>query len=277
MNEDSRLLWRRYRSSRDPEIRDRLIRETIGLVRIVAGRLALRLPPHVERDDLESAGIPGLLGAIESYDPEIGVEFASYAQVRIRGAILDELRSLDSLPRGLREKAREFNRVTARLEQRLQRPPDDQEVVAELGMSFEEYSRICVELRAGLQLSLEAGTGENRDEDDSVGEPPTIADRNTPDPWQSIALKERKILLGEIIDQLPGNERTVLSLYYYEELTMKEIAVVLDLSESRVSQIHSAALRSLRKRLQRRQLNHEDLVLPAGRLSGERGLAHAVP
>ena len=276
MNEDSRPLWRRYRASRDPELRDVLIRETIGLVRKVAGRLALRLPPHVERDDLESAGIPGLLGAIESYDPEMGVEFASYAQVRIRGAILDELRSLDPLPRGLREKAREIDRVTARLEQRLLRPPEDQEVVAELGIPFEDYSRIRLELRAGLQLSLEAGKGENGDGDESAGESPAIADRNAPDPWRSMALKERKILLGEIIDQLPGNERTVLSLYYYEELTMKEIAAVLELSESRVSQIHSAALLCMRGRLHRRRLGQADLTLPEGRVSGERGFAHAV-
>jgi len=253
-----------------------LIRETIGLVRKVAGRLALRLPPHVERDDLESAGIPGLLAAIESYDPEMGVEFASYAQVRIRGAILDELRSLDPLPRGLREKAREIDRATARLEQRLLRPPEDQEIVAELGIPFEDYSRIRLELRAGLQLSLEAGKGENGDEDESAGEPPAIADRNTPDPWRSLALKERKTLLGEIIDQLPGNERTVLSLYYYEELTMKEIAAVLELSESRVSQIHSAALLCIRGRLHRRRLGQAELALPEGRVAGERGFAHAV-
>ena len=276
MNEDSRPLWRRYRASRDPELRDLLIRESIGLVRKVAGRLALRLPPHVERDDLESAGIPGLLGAIESFDPEMGVEFASYAQVRIRGAILDELRSLDPLPRGLREMARTIDRATARLEQRLLRPPEDQEVVAELGIPFEDYSRIRLELRAGLQLSLEAGKGANGDEDESAGEPPAMADRSTPDPWRSLALKERKILLGGIIDQLPGSERTVLSLYYYEELTMKEIAAVLELSESRVSQIHSAALVCIRGRLHRRRLGQEDLALPEGRVSGERGLAHAV-
>jgi RNA polymerase sigma factor FliA len=276
MNEDLRPLWRRYRASRDPELRDVLIRETIGLVRKVAGRLALRLPPHVERDDLESAGIPGLLSAIESYDPELGVEFAAYAQVRIRGAILDELRSLDSLPRGLREKAREIDRVTARLEQRLLRPPDDQEVIAEIGISFEEYSRVRFELRAGLQLSLEAGKGDGKDEDENVVEPQTIADRATPDPWRSLALKERTRLLGGMIDQLPGNERTVLSLYYYEELTMKEIAVVLEVSESRVSQIHSAALRGIRRGLQRCRLSHADLTLPEGRMSGDRGLAHAV-
>ena len=276
MSEDLYPLWRRFRSSRDPELRDRLIRETIGLVRRVAGRLALRLPPHVDLDDLESAGIPGLLGAIESYDPEKGVDFASYAQVRIRGSILDELRSLDPLPRGLREKARRIERVTARLEQRLLRPPEDQEVASEIGIPIEEYFRIRFELRAGLHLSLEVGKVGNGDDDEGVGDPPAIAERNTPDPWRSMALKERKIILGEIIDRLPGNERTVLSLYYYEELTMKEVAAVLELSESRVSQIHSAALLRIRTRLQRRRLGREELALPDGLATGERGFAHAV-
>lgn len=273
---DLRPLWQRFRTTRDPDLRDTLIRETIGLVRKVAGRLALRLPPHVEVDDLESAGIPGLLAAIESYDPDKDVEFAAYAQVRIRGAILDELRSMDVLPRSLREKARRIERATALLEQRLLRTPDDAEVAAHLGMNLEVYHQVLYELRGGLHVSLDVGWGSGGDDEDEGGGPPAIAARGTPDPWQAMAIHERRALLGAIIDQLPGNERTVLSLYYYDELTMKEIAAVLEVSESRVSQIHSAALLRIRSRLKRRKLGSADLTFadPAPQPRG--GLAHAV-
>ena len=258
--EDLRPLWRRFRVNRDPDIRDTLIRETIGLVRRVAGRLALRLPPHVELDDLESAGIPGLLAAIEAYDPDMEVDFAAYAQVRIRGAILDELRSLDTLPRSLREKARRIDRATMLLQQRLLRAPSDHEVAEYLGMDLDAYFRVLYELRGGLQLSLDAGRPGGGDEEEN-GDPPTLAECRTPDPWRALALSERRAMLGAIIDQLPPSERTVLSLYYYEELTMKEIAAVLEVSESRVSQIHSAALLHMRSRLQRKRLTATDLTL----------------
>ena len=274
MSEDLRPIWRRFRACRDTELRDRLIRETIGLVRKVAGRLALRLPPHVELDDLESAGIPGLLAAIEAYDPDKDVDFATYAQVRIRGAILDELRMLDPLPRSLRDKARQIERTSARLEQELLRAADDREIAEALGMEMETYHRVLYELRGGLHLSLDGGApGEDADEG---AEPPSITDERAADPWQCMALKERKALLGEIIDRLPANERTVLSLYYYEELTMKEIAAVLEVSESRVSQIHSAALLRIRGRLRQRRLQAEDLTVRQISSQDPRRLAHAV-
>ncbi len=277
IREDLRPLWRRFRVNRDPDIRDTLIQETIGLVRKVAGRLALRLPPHVELDDLESAGIPGLLAAIEAYDPDMEVEFAVYAQVRIRGAILDELRSLDTLPRSLREKARRIDRATVVLEQRLLRAPHDHEVAEYLGMDLDVYFRVLYELRGGLQLSLDAGRPGGGDEEEESGDPPALAERRTPDPWRALALSERRAILGTIIDQLPHSERTVLSLYYYEELTMKEIAAVLEVSESRVSQIHSAALLHMRGQLQRQRLTAAALTVPEEGLQGQGVLAHALP
>ena len=261
MSDDLRPLWRRFRASKDPDIRDALIRRTIGLVRKVAGRLALRLPPHVELDDLESAGIPGLLAAVENYDPEKDVEFAAYAQVRIRGAILDELRNLDTLPRSLREKARRIERATATLEQRLLRAPSDHEVAAYLGMELDTYHRIVYELRGGLHVSLDVGWGHGTDDEGDASEQPAIPEHSAPDPWRAMAIAERRALLGACIDQLPASERTVLSLYYYEELTMREIAAVLEVSESRVSQIHGAALGHIRTRLQRRRLGSDDLTL----------------
>lgn len=275
MSDDLRPLWQRFRASRDPDLRDALIRHTIGLVRRVAGRVALRLPPHVELDDLESAGIPGLLAAIESYDPDKDVEFAAYAQMRIRGAILDDLRSMDTLPRSLREKARHIERARGLLEQQLLRAPEDHEVAAYLKMDLEAYHRVRYDLRGGLQVSLDvAAAGEEGEE---TGGPPAVAERSAPDPWHAMALKARHTLLGKIIDDLPNTERTVLSLYYYDELTMKEIAAVLEVSESRVSQIHSAALKRIRSRLQRRKLGSDDLALTPDVTPGRGGLAHAVP
>jgi RNA polymerase sigma factor FliA len=271
-SEDLRPLWRRYRATRDPSLRDLLIRRTIGLVRRVAGRLALRLPPHVALDDLESAGVPGLLAAVESFDPDKEVEFAAYAQVRIRGAILDELRSLDPLPRSLREKARQIERVTTALEQRLLRAPADDEVAEAMELPLEEYHQILYDLRGGLTLSTDGAWSGAEDEEES-GAPPVV-DHRALDPWQAMAAKDRRALLGAVIDALPDGERTVLSLYYYEELTMREIGAVLEVSESRVSQIHSAALLRIRSRLQRRRMRADDLRIEEPRSAG--GLAHAL-
>jgi RNA polymerase sigma factor for flagellar operon FliA len=277
MHDDLRPLWRQFRATRDPDVRDALIRQTVGLVRRVAGRLALRLPPHVEVDDLESAGIPGLLAAIENYDPDKDVEFATYAQVRIRGAILDDLRSMDTLPRSVRDRARHIDRARAALEQRLLRSPEDHEIAAHLQMDLETYHQVLYELRGGLQVSLDAtGSARSDDGEDAPG-PHAVAERGAADPWQAMALKARQVFLGEIIDALPGAERTVLSLYYYEELTMKEIAEVLGVSESRVSQIHGAALRRLRGRLRRSRLEAEDLAVTVGTPPARGGMTHAVP
>jgi RNA polymerase sigma factor for flagellar operon FliA len=161
------------------------------------------------------------------------------------------------------------------LEQRLLRAPNDHEVAEYLGMDLDGYFRVLYELRGGLQLSLDGGRP-GGDEDEENGDPPTLAERRTPDPWRALALSERRAILGSFIDQLPQSERTVLSLYYYEELTMKEIAAVLEVSESRVSQIHSAALLHLRTRLQRQRLTATDLTLHEDVPQGQGGLAHAL-
>ena len=266
MHEELKATWQRFRATHDPELRERLIRANMGLVRRVAGRLAMRLPPHLEIDELESTGFPGLLAAVESYDPETNVEFAAFATARIRGAILDELRSMDPLPRSLREKAREIERTIARLEQRLMRTPSDEEVSEALGVSLDTYHRRLTDLRAGLHVSLDARWAEGES-----GEELGVGDQWTPDPWQSLALKERRALLGRIIDDLPQSERTVLSLYYFDELTMKEIGQVLEVSESRVSQIHSAALVRIRTRLRQRRVAAADLELAPVAAAGSAG------
>ncbi len=258
MMDDVRARWRRYRSTRDPDLRDAFICEHIELVRKVASRLALRLPPHVNLDDLEGAGIPGLLEAVDTYDPEKDVEFAAYAQARIRGAILDELRRLDPLPRSVREKARRIERATAVLQQQLLRPPTDEEVASYLFMALPEYHSVLQGLRGGLQVSLDATRGGGPGDEDEEGAPPML-EGQAPNPWQALASKERQRILGAAIEELPDGERLVLSLYYSDELTMKEIGAVLEVSESRVSQIHRAALLRIRSRLRRRRLYPEDL------------------
>jgi RNA polymerase sigma factor for flagellar operon FliA len=275
MTGEAKSLWRRFRATRDPDLRDDLIRQHIGLVRKVAGRLAFRLPAHVHLEDLEAAGIPGLLMAIEGYDPERDVEFAAYAQQRIRGAILDELRGLDPLPRSLREKARKMEAAMATLQQRLLRAPADDEVAEFLAIPLETFHRFLYELRGGLQVSLDAGRPVGEEDDDGEGGAPSVPEEHTPNPWQALAIKERRALLGAIIEDLPAAERTVLSLYYYEELTMKEIGAVLEVSESRVSQIHSAALLRIRARLRRKRLGSEDLCLEERAHSGQSELVRA--
>jgi len=274
-DEESIALWRRFRATRDPDLRDALIRRAIGLVRSVAGRLALRLPRHLCLDDLEAAGVLGLLAAVEAYDPSKEVEFAAYAQQRIRGAILDELRGLDPLPRSLRQKGRGIERAIAALQQRLMRAPTDDEIAAHMGVPLDLLHHTLHDLRGGLQVSLHAGWPGAGDEDEGGGDLLPEPAGHAPGPWETLALKDRRALLGGIIDELPEAERTVLSLYYYEELTMREIGEVLEVSESRVSQIHSAALIRIRARLRRRRLSPEDLRVTERRQRDRSGVARA--
>jgi RNA polymerase sigma factor for flagellar operon FliA len=261
MPEEAKAQWRQFRATRDPQLRDTLICHHIGLVRAVAGRLAFRLPHHVSRDDLEAAGIPGLLAAIESYDPEREVDFAAYAQARIRGAILDELRELDPLPRSLRDKSRRIDAGIALLQQRLRRLPTDEEVATLLGLALETYQQILLELRGGLHVEFGASREAGEESEDGQAGVLQLSETRTPSPWNSLALKERQAILAEVLEDLPANERMVLSLYYYEELTMKEIGSVLEVTISRVSQIHRAALQRIRARLRSRRLQSDDLAI----------------
>jgi RNA polymerase sigma factor for flagellar operon FliA len=274
--DDVRTQFRRLRASRDPNLRDALIRHHIALVRTVAGRLALRLPSHLCLEDLEAAGVHGLLAAIESYDPDRDAEFAAYAQSRIRGAILDELRDLDPLPRSVRERARQIDLATATLEQRLLRQPTQEEIAAFLGVPVSTLHQILQTLRGGLVTSLDrTQPGSNQDEAGNGGFEPILRSQ-APSPWRQVALKERQALLAAVLDELPDNERTVLSLYYYEQLTMKEIGAVLEVSESRVSQVHRAAVHRVRARLRRRKITRADLDVEGEDALIHRGVSHAV-
>lgn len=257
--EITREHWREYRRTKDSRLRDLLVTANISLVRQVAGRLSLQLPSCVEVGELESAGAIGLLSAVEHYDPEQSAEFATYAQHRIRGAILDDLRSQDFAPRSLRMKARKIEQTLSQLEATLGREPTDSEVASALGIERDAYWRQLGEIRGMVLVSLdEPGTEADGSESNRLMR--ELPDPTPRDPFIAAASKERVRLLGEIIEGLPTQERMVLTLYYVEELTMKEIGRVLDVSESRVSQIHTSAILRMRARLLRAKLQRDDLI-----------------
>jgi RNA polymerase sigma factor for flagellar operon FliA len=271
---DDKELWRRYRQTKDQAIKEQLIRKYLYLVKYVAGRMAMKLPSHVDVDDLSSAGVMGFLAALEAYDPEREVDFPTYALNRIRGSILDELRGLDWVPRFVRKKARIVERALAELEQQLKRQPMNEEVAAHLGMSLEEYYETLSEIKGNTLVSLDEGWNDERSEGASIPAQ-TPKEMNQPDPFMDLALNERRAILAKLIDTLPPQERTVLALYYYDELTMKEIGEALDISESRVSQVHSGAVLRLRARLKRQRIQATDLDLAddAGHPTGSRSSA----
>ena len=229
--------------------RDQVLQEYLPLVRRVVQRLAARKPPHIELDDLTSWGIVGLLDAITKYDPKKEAMFSTYAQFRIRGAILDHLRSLDWVPRSVRQKASLIEKVTHQLEGRYGRPPSEDEIATEMGLSLDEYQDLLTKVGEMSLFSLEDlgfGTGEERVPKD------VDPDDDDADPLHSVLTQERVSLVAEAITKLPERERMVVNLYYHDELTMKEVGAVLKLTESRVSQLHSQAMVRLKVFLQDR-------------------------
>ncbi len=234
--------------------RDQLLLEHLPTVRYLARRIHERLPQHVELDDLISAGVVGLIDAFNKFDHTKKVQFKSYAQFRIRGAILDTLRSLDWSPRDLRRKGRSVQEAIQVLTQNLHRAPSEQEIANKLHVSLAEYQELLGDLK-GLEIgSLQA----ERNEDSGEEELAYVAGSPDESPLFRCLQGEMKQRLIDAVDNLPERERLVLSLYYYEELTMKEIGLTLGVVESRVSQIHSSAVLHLRSTL-------EILRQPAGK------------
>lgn len=233
------------RQRMDEEERQRLLEEQLPQVRYIARRIHDRLPSHVPLDDLVNAGIIGLIDALDKFDPGKHVQLKSYAKFRIRGAILDSLRELDWSPRDLRKKARRLEHVERECRGQLNRAPTEVELAMGMGMELAEFQSFLSDLR-GLDLgSLQAGHEEAGDS----GWIETEVRDNSPDPFELCASTETQHKLMQALDDLPAREREVLALYYHEELTMKEIGVVLGIGESRVSQVHSAALIRLRSRM----------------------------
>jgi RNA polymerase sigma factor for flagellar operon FliA len=245
-----RDLWRRYKDQGDNGARERLVVAYSPMVKFVAGRLGAGLPSHVEDADLISYGLVGLIGAIERFEPERGIKFETFAMTRIRGAIIDELRSLDWVPRSVRSRAREIETAQAKLEHELQRAPTEAELAAKLNLTEEELQSALLEIANSSVYALDELWTVSDSSGDQVSLLDTIADDGAADPQEALATTEVKDRLTEAIGGLPEREQLVVALYYYENLTLREIGEVLGVTESRVSQLHTKAVMRLKSHLQ---------------------------
>jgi RNA polymerase sigma factor for flagellar operon FliA len=245
-----RDLWRRYKDSGDPRARERLVVAYSPLVKYVAGRMSSGLPSHVEEADLISYGLLGLISAIERFEPAREIRFETFAITRIKGSIIDELRSLDWVPRSVRAKAREIERANAKLEHRLHRATTDQEMASELEVTVEEFQESLVRISNSSVVALDELWTVSDSSGDQVSLLDTIQDESAADPAQEMDLTDMKDRLADAIARLPEREKLVVALYYYENLTLREIGEVLGVTESRVSQLHTKAVLRLKSRLQ---------------------------
>jgi RNA polymerase sigma factor for flagellar operon FliA len=244
-------LWTLYRANGDQDARRQLVERYTGLVKYVAGRMAVGLPHHLEFPDLYGAGLVGLIQAIDHFEPERGIKFETYSIPRIRGAILDELRAQDWFPRSLRRKARRLEETYAELETKLGRTVSDEEVATALGISLDELDRLASQIAVATIVSLD---GEVPGEDDSRGNRimDTLVDTRHRQPEDQLAEAELREIVAAALGELAEKDRLVLTLYYYEELTLREIGKVLEVTESRVCQIHARAVMQLRGKIHRR-------------------------
>ena len=239
-----------------PAERDNLINETLPLIKHIAHRVATRLPANIEMRDLINAGVIGLLDAIEKFEPERNVKFKTYAEVRIRGAILDSLRNLDWAPRSLRKKSKDLEKTYADLSQKLGRPATDEEVSEAMGEDIEDFHALVDQLH-GLTIGSFENLSDSEDSENYINYYP---DDGSNDPYAKFESNELTSMLAQAIEELPEKERLVLSLYYYEEFTMKEIGALLGVNESRVSQLHTKATLRLRGRLSKVVPNVEAIL-----------------
>jgi RNA polymerase sigma factor FliA len=247
--EDVNEIWRTYKRTGDQALRDRLILNYAPIVKYVAGRLGSGLPAHVDDGDLVSYGLLGLISAIERYDPDRDVKFETYAIARIKGSILDELRALDWVPRSVRSRARQIERAMAELEAKLGRAPTDEEIAAKVGISVEELEGSLTDISRSSMAALDelwtiSGSG-----GDQVALIDTIEDEHGPEPQTAFAQTELREIVADAITNLPEREKLVITLYYYEDLTLREIGEVLGVTESRISQLHTKAILRMKARL----------------------------
>ncbi|MDQ3761687.1 MAG: FliA/WhiG family RNA polymerase sigma factor [Actinomycetota bacterium] len=239
-------LWQAYGRDRDATLRDRLVLHYAPLVKYVAGRVGTGLPPHVDIADLVQSGVFGLWDAIDRFEPERGLKFETYAMQRIRGAILDELRAQDWVPRSVRSRAREVERALERLESRLQRSATDAEVAAELGVTVADLRELYAQLQLTSVVALDELIAVGRG-GTSIAE--TLPDEAVEEPGAFLDSVESRRLLAEAVSQLTDRDRVVVSLYYFENLTLAEIGRVLGVTESRVCQLHTRAVLRLRSKM----------------------------
>jgi RNA polymerase sigma factor for flagellar operon FliA len=242
-------LWRDFKDTGDTSLRERLILHYSPLVKYVAGRVGVGLPPNIEQADLVSYGIFGLIDAIEKFDLERAIKFETYAISRIRGAIIDELRSIDWIPRSVRYKAREVEKAYAALEAKLRRTPTEQEVADELSISTTELRAIFGQVSFVNVLALDELLNTGGEKGDKLSLVDTLQDSKAEDPVQAFEAEEMKYLLAGAINTLPEREKIVVTLYYYEGLTLAEIGQVLGVTESRICQMHTKAVLQLRGKL----------------------------
>lgn len=241
-------LWAEYRQGRSVGIRDSLIQNYLYLVKYVAGKLAMSVPPSVEIDDLVSAGVVGLMDAIEKYDPGRDTKFETYAVARIRGAIVDDLRSLDWVPRSVRRKARMLEETYSYLENELGRAATDTEIANRLNISLSDLRTMVDEIVSAGLLSLDDFVG-NQDGEKTSRIIDLVCAKDGMSPSAGIEREQMRDIIAAAIMNIPDKERTVVALYYYEDMTLKEIGRTLGVSESRISQIHTKAMLRLRGRL----------------------------
>jgi RNA polymerase sigma factor FliA len=241
--------WRGYKSDASSEARDRLILHYSPLVKYVAGRVAVGLPANIEQADLISYGIFGLIDAIQKYDIDRNIKFETYAISRIRGAIIDELRAIDWVPRSVRFKAREVEKAYTTLENRLKRAPSDQEIAAELGVSDAELGHIYSQLSTISLVALDQLLSVDGEKGDRLSLVETLEDTKAASPMDAFESEEMKGILTTAINKLPEREKIVVTLYYYEGLTLAQIGKVLHVTESRISQMHTKAVLALRGKI----------------------------
>ena len=234
MDADIDALWQKYRLKKDIDTRNQLAEHYLPLVKIVAGRIAISLPPHIDREDLISSGFFGLIDAIERFEIKRNIKFETYASVRVRGAMIDYLRSKDWIPVTMRQKIRKYEQTVSQLESELGRSATDEELANVLGISIKELQNLERQFNSSTIVPLEEYL--KMDNIESVES----------NPAESAEYRELQDTLAKVIDRLPEKERLVVSLYYYEELTLKEISVILKLSEARISQLHTKAIFRMR-------------------------------
>lgn len=248
---DTALDWLRYQRNGCNDIRARLLNKYLPLVRNVAGRMAIGFPRSVELSDLINTGVIGLVEAFRNFDPGRGVKFETYAVPRIRGAILDELRALDWVPRSTRAKSREIDRAQTKLENDKGRPPTDSELAKLLGYSLKELITAQGDVTGSNLMSLDE-TLYREEDNHQIPRIETVKDMNVPSALTNLEKSELRAYLVTAIDRLTEQEKLVIALYYFEELTLKEIGEVMSISESRVSQIHTKAVLKLRGMIKER-------------------------
>ena len=240
--------WQEYRKTKNPALREAFIKQYAPLVKYVAGKVAIGMPSNVEFDDLVGFGVFGLIDAIDKYDPEKNVKFKTYAVTRIRGAIFDELRQIDWVPRSVRQKTREIESAISSLEAQLGRTASDQEIAGALGMNEDEYLKTIQKISGTSILSLN-DVWFSGDEKDRVSIVDSIESPSSLNPDVMVEKEVMRQVIITAINELPDKEKKILILYYYEDLTLKDIGRVLEVTESRVSQLHTKAILHLRSKL----------------------------